>query len=60
MSRVSCGGECLIDLDHNCVDCDRTPTEEAMWELYTPEEREEIVKEIQAFLAEQIPYQYEH
>jgi len=53
MSRVSCGGECLTNLDHNCVGCDRTPTEEAMWELYTSEEREEIVKEIQSFLEEQ-------
>ena len=47
MSRISCDGKCLIDLDHDCVGCDRTPTEEAMWKLYTPEEREEIVKEIQ-------------
>jgi len=47
VSRISCDGKCLIDLDHDCVGCDRTPTEEAMWKLYTPEEREEIVKEIQ-------------
>jgi len=54
MSRVRCDGECLIVLDHNCIGCDRTPTEEVMWKLYTPEEREEIVKEIQAFEENQI------